>query len=259
MSFPAVSSVVGVLLGFYVAYAAAMVVLHTRFIYPFLDTPFEDDSYESIRVNAGAHALVSRAEIGLATVVYFMGNAGAAEFYRAMLDHHKQMGRNVVVLAYRGGGGFPGKPSETLLKEDALDLMTMLPKIVPEGPVIVQGYSLGTGLALHVAARHKVDGVILSAPYDKMCRLMSKASYLPACMLPVQGWKSARDAVNVEEPVLVLHGSDDQLIPISEGQRLANRLPSHRFEPVEGAAHADMLNFPPYAKAIDAFIEARSR
>lgn len=258
MSFPAVSSVIGALLGLYVAYAAAMVALHTRFIYPFLDTPFEDEGYETVRINAGAQALVSRGAPGSAIVVYFMGNAGAPEFYRAMLDHHTQQGRSVVVMAYRGGGGFPGHPSEKALKEDALDLIDLMPDIVPEGPVIVQGYSLGTGLALHVAALRDVDGVILSAPYDKLCRLMAKASYLPACLLPVQSWKSARDAVNVTHPVLVLHGSEDQLIPIAEGMRLAERLPNYHFERVEGAAHADMLNFPPYLDAIDTFIAARS-
>lgn len=249
-----VSSVVGAILGLYLVYAAAMVALHPRFIYPFFDAPFEAEGFEQVRVNAVARAYVSKAKAGAPVIVYFMGNAGSLAAFEPMLKHHQDQGRNVAALAYRGGGGMPGQPSEGRLKQDALDLIDMLPDLVPEGPVLVQGYSLGTGLALHVAANRTVDALVLSAPYDKLCRLMARSSFLPACILPVQHWNAGRDAAQVTERSLVLHGAEDALIPISEGVRLARRLTNAEFLRIEGAGHTDLLQFPGYLRALDAFI-----
>lgn len=248
------TTLLGACLGLYVAYAAAMVALHPRFIYPFADLPFEAAGFEERRVNAVARAYVAKGAEGAPIMVYFMGNAGALELFKPMLLHHQTQGRSVVALAYRGGGGMPGRPSEAELKKDALDLIDRLPDLLPQGPVVVQGYSLGTGLALHVAARRPLDAVILSAPYEKLCRLMARASYLPACWLPVQHWNSARDARAVDERTLVLHGAVDGLIPISEGLRLAKHLPNKDFLRVEGAGHTDLFDAPGYLAAIDAFV-----
>lgn len=247
------------MLGLYAIYGAMMIALHTKFIYPFQNWPFAGTGYEAVQINPDLQVQVFAGQTGAPIIVYFMGNAGALEAFRVVLDHHKARGRSVVAMAYRGGGGLPGTASEKVLKQDAMDVMAALPGLVPEGPVIIQGYSLGTGIALHVAARHQVRAVILSAPYDRLCRLMARASYLPACLLPVQRWVSARDAPNVQAPVLAQHGTEDTLIPIAEGEKLAARLPDHQFLPVEGAGHNDLFSKPGYLAAMDAFIDAHTR
>ncbi len=243
-----------VLAGIYSLYAIAMIALHPRFIYPFYDNAFKGVGYARTAINDTAQAYVYRGAEDAPVIVYFMGNAGALDLFLPMLDHHKARGRGIVALGYRGGGGLPGHPSERTLKADALDLMSYVSDSFPDRKVILHGYSLGTGIALHAAARMPVDGVVLAAPYDTMCRLMARASYLPACVLPVQGWKSAKDAPSVKVPVLALHGSTDALIPISEGKRLVSRLPNGRLVPVEGAGHTDLLDFPSYKKELDIFI-----
>ena len=246
------------LISLYVIYGVLMVVMHPRFIYPFQDRPFAGQGYETIQISDASQAIVYKGTSGSPVIVYFMGNAGALEFFRPMLDHHKAAGRSIVAMTYPGGGGVPGRTTETGLKQSAMKLMAAIPDLVPDGPVIVQGYSLGTGIALHVAARHKVDAVVLSAPYDALCRLMARASVLPACLLPVQRWQSAKDAPNVSAPTLVLHGTADTLIPISEGARLAARLPMHEFIPVEGAGHNNLFGQPGFMEKIDEFIDAHS-
>lgn len=128
--------------------------------------------------------------------------------------------------------------------------------------MIAQGYSLGTGLALHVAARRAPDGVILSAPYQRLCRLMAARGRVPACLLPgVQKWQSDRDAAKIgldDFPVLILHGTEDQLVPLTEGRRLNESFVSTSGDPefveIPGAAHNDLMSFPVYLKAIDAFV-----
>lgn len=253
------------LAGLYAVYGAAMVRVHPRFIYPFQQDPFAGSGYEVIDLPvAGAEALpvqVARGAPGAPVIVYFMGNVGALDLFRPMLDHHKAQGRTVIALQFRGAGGVPGRSSEATLKRDALALFDAVSRWVPDGgPVFVQGYSMGTGLALHVAARRAVDGVILSAPFHRMCELMARASWLPACMLPVQRWDSAADADRVSGPVLVQHGTADRLIPIRQGERLSERLSAAgaapRFMALPGAGHNDLIDHPDYLPAVDAFIAA---
>ncbi|WP_152912425.1 alpha/beta hydrolase [Candidatus Rhodobacter oscarellae] len=254
----ALKGIVLAALGLYMAYAALMIWLHPRFIYPFSQQPFAHAGYTRHDLSDGPVVYAHDAGTGAPLVVYIMGNAGSLELFVAMLDHHRAAGRSVVAMGFRGGGGLPGAPSEPVLKADALAAFDAAPGLVADpGAVIVQGYSLGTGLALHVAARRAVDGLILSAPYAKLCRLMAQASYLPACLLPgVQKWNSQEDAQNIRAPSLVLHGGADRLIPTAEGELLASFLPSQsRFVRIDGAGHTDLMRFPSYLVEIDEFAE----
>lgn len=249
----------------YLVYGATMVALHTRFIYPFDQTPFAHPAYdrEDIAVE-GAEDLavyVARSsDPGAATLIYFMGNAGALDLFLSILEYHREQGLNVVAMTFRGGGGETGTPSETRLKADALAVFDRLPALGLEGPVLVHGYSLGSGLALHLAARRDVAAVLLSAPYDQMCRLMASASWLPACILPfVQTWKSTQDASAVRAPVTILHGDQDSLIPPQRSHALQSAFEragagvSRTLIP--GAAHADLMAFPAYLEHLDAFVD----
>ncbi len=244
----------------YLFYAVAMIWVAPRFLYPFDQRGFDGQGYRLVEVAvAGADPLpvqVLDGPPGAPVVVYFMGNVGALELFRAMLDHHRDKGRSVVAMTYRGGGGTPGRPSEAVLKRDALAVVDALPGLVPPGPVYLQGYSLGTGVAMHVAARRDVEGVLLAAPYDRLCDLLAAASWLPACWLPfLDHWDSASEAAAVTAPVLILHGTEDALIPVAQGERLSGRLANATFRRIEGAGHADLFGTPPYLDLIDGFLQ----
>ena len=246
-----------VLLILYLGYATVMVALHPRFIYPFGPEPFADPAFTRHDLPSGAVIYVAEGAPEAPVVLYFMGNVGYLGAFSPMLDHHRARGRSVVALAYPGGGGLPGKPSEVLLKAQALDAYDAVPAVLPQttGPIVAHGYSLGSGLALHVAAEREVAGVVLSAPYARLCELMAAQSWLPACKLPfVQRWDNLNLASRVTEPVLVSHGSQDALIDISQGRRLARVLPKATFVDIAGAGHADLLGFPRFLEAIDGFV-----
>ena len=248
----------------YGSYAVAMVLMHSRFIYPFSDAPFALEGFETRSVTGSDGADVTvylhDAGEGRPVVLYFMGNAGAAILFERMLAYHRDQGRSVAVLGYRGGGGLPGTPSEAVLKSDAVALYEALPDLLPgdRGMRVAHGYSLGTGVALHVAANRPLDGVILSAPYAKLCRLMAQAAWLPACLLPgVQHWNSEALVGEIKAPVLVLHGSDDTLVPYTEGARLISALEAAG-APVErvmipGGGHTDLMDFGEYLNQVDGF------
>ncbi len=264
--------IIAALVGLYMLYGAAAVALHRGFIYPFAQTPFDVAGFRETTVPVnGADPLpvhISQGPPGAPVIVYFMGNAGALHLFEAMLAHHRDAGRSVVAMTYRGGGGVPGKPSETVLKRDALAVFDALPELVTDpGPVVLHGYSLGTGVAVYVASERDadLDAVILSAPYTSMCSLMAAASRLPACLLPVDGWKtyqhlglSMARSTRINSPLLMLHGTADELIPVQhmislEGSYTVGDHDVTAIQ-IDGAGHTNLMDFPEYLTAIDGFI-----
>ena len=246
------------LAGLYLAYGMAMVVLHPRFIYPFGPDAFDTPGWQQEFVTDRNVAMAYREGSDNAAVLFFMGNGGALAYFTYTLDAHENAGRSVFAMEYPGGGGIPGKASERRLKADALAAFDWLQQR-HSGPIIVHGYSMGTGLAQYVGAHRDVAAIILDAPFMRMCELMARASWLPACLLPgVQKWNSAALVPKLTAPVLVQHGTADQLIPITHGQRLHSKMQdaglSVTFHAVPGATHNNLAGQPGYPERIGAFL-----
>lgn len=247
-----------VVLSLYLAYGVAMVWMHRAFLYPFFPDPADLPGFERIEVavpGADPVGVLAGGPIDGLPVLFFMGNAGSLAHFEPWLRLHADAGQRVVAMTYRGGGGEPGWPTEARLKADALAVHDWL---AGQGsPVALHGFSLGSGLAMHVAARREVRAVLLEAPFASICRLMTRAARLPACWLPVDRWDSVADAEGVSAPVVILHGDVDEAIPLAEGRRLAETLGSGKhppaFEPIEGGRHGDLPDFAAYRAAVGRF------
>ena len=213
----------------YFGYAGAASLLANRVIYPFSDLPFESAEFRSITVT-GPHGPIEAAVAGrdptAPVVVYFQGNAGSRALFSATLDAHRQAGFRVVAMRYPGAEGGPGVPRESRMKDNALALVTALPGILgEEGEIHLHGYSMGTGLAAHVAARRDVSSVVLQAPFPTLCGLMQAQSYVPACQIPwIDTWTATDDLERIDAPVRVLHGLDDRLTPPRLGRAAAEAI-----------------------------------
>lgn len=248
------------IVGTYLFYATVMVALHPQFIYPFGPDAFDNPDYRQEVVTDRNVAIAMRDGSDDTAVMFFMGNGGALAYFTYSLNAHEASGRTVVAMEYPGGGGIPGKPSEVRLKADALAMYDWLADR-HAGPVVVHGYSMGTGLALHVAANRAVDAVLLDAPYVRMCELMTRASWLPACFMPgVQRWDNAKLLGQVTAPILIQHGVADQMIPLRDSERLLARAQAVGIDAslhdIAGGTHNNLAGQPSYAPAIDAFLGA---
>ncbi|SFS12982.1 alpha/beta hydrolase [Yoonia litorea] len=245
-------------IGTYLVYATVMVLAHPRFIYPFGPDSFDDPTFtQHVIEGSDVHVAIAEGDEETA-VLFFMGNGGALAYFTFSLKAHQDAGRTIAALEYPGGGGIPGSASEQSLKADALTAFDWLADR-HDGPIAVHGYSMGTGLALHVAARRDVAAVLLDAPYVRMCELMTRASWLPACYMPfVQKWDNAKDVPQISAPVLIQHGSEDQLIPQEHGARLAALMEGEGggvlFQPVAGASHNNLAGQAGYRARIEAFL-----
>jgi pimeloyl-ACP methyl ester carboxylesterase len=155
-----------------------------------------------------------------------------------------ELGFSVLSIDYRGfGRSTPGLPSERMACEDARAAWQWLALHHPQSPRYVYGHSLGGAVAVHLASEvSDIAGLIVEGTFTSLPEVVStfKWGWLPVAPLITQRFDSAQRAASVTAPVLVVHGSDDRLIPHELGRALFERITApKRFVLVEGGTHHD--------------------
>ncbi|MEM0945257.1 MAG: alpha/beta hydrolase [Pseudomonadota bacterium] len=186
---------------------------------------------------------VSPPEMGQPTILYFTGNGGYLRSARTRLRALAEAGFGVVAMNYRGAGSMPGTPSEPAIISDAEVVYDWVRETYP-GPLPgLFGSSLGAAVAVQVAARREVSAVVLEAPFARLCEVGEvHYAYVPVCfILPDNRWASVDRIAEIDAPLLVLHGGADQVIPISQAEKLfeAGREPK-RFNRYPRGGHDDL-------------------
>jgi fermentation-respiration switch protein FrsA (DUF1100 family) len=114
--------------------------------------------------------------------------------------------------------------------------------LVPAARIVLQGQSLGTGIAVEMAARGHGKRLVLISPYTSMVDMAKHAfPWLPVGWLVRDRYDSAKKAKSVGHPTLVIHGTDDEVIPARMGESLANTFAHATFFPVPGGHHNDLF------------------
>jgi len=179
-----------------------------------------------------------------ATIVYFHGNAGNLANRAQRFDRLLDRGYGVVALAYRGSSGSTGRPSEGVITKDAILLQGSLTKILgqkPKGKIIYYGESLGTGVATKLATTHPPDALILEAPYTSIVTLAAnQMPIFPIRAVLDQRWETEDYIKRVNIPTLVLHGTEDRVIPYDHGQTIFSLSPANNkvMKTLKGGGHA---------------------
>lgn len=157
------------------------------------------------------------AQPGRATVLYFSGNAGTLKDRAERFQKLTNRGFGVIAPAYRGSSGSGGKPEESLLLADAHAIAATL----DDTPLVLYGESLGAAVAIRLAAGGVGDALVLEAPFTSLPDLVS-AQYPAEDLdhLITQRWDSLRAVSGVSQPLLVIHGEDDRIVPFEMGQRI---------------------------------------
>jgi fermentation-respiration switch protein FrsA (DUF1100 family) len=185
-------------------------------------------------------------------VIYFHGN-GEIVASRAATRHRRLAadGTGVVALSYRGYMGSTGRPTEDGLLNDAEAAYLFVTSQWPSSPVVLWGHSLGTGVAVALAARHPVAKVILEAPFSSTVEVAAlRFPIVPVRWLMLDQFRSDQRIEKVNAPLMIMHGDQDWVIPIRFGERLfALAHEPKRFVRIAGGNHDDLDSFGAVAEA----------
>ena len=169
------------------------------------------------------------------SLLFFHGNAGnvshCLDKCRVFLD----LGLDVLLIDYRGYGRSDGRPSENGTYQDARAAYDYLtgPCGVDACRVLLYGESLGTGIAVDLATRVPVGGVVLEAAFTSLADVGQRIFwFLPVRRLIRNRYDSLRKIANVNAPLLLLHSRDDEYFSIRHARRLlgAARTPARLVE-----------------------------
>lgn len=186
-------------------------------------------------------------------IVYFGGNAEEVSW---MLDDAARRAPGVgwLLVDYRGYGSSDGSPSERALVSDALQWYD---HFRAAERIYVFGRSLGSGVAVQLAAQRPVAGVILVAPFDSLVEVGKRLyPFLPVDWMLKHRFDSVSAAPKIRAPLLCIVAGDDEIIPAVHAKRLFDAWGGDkRWVELMGAGHNSTDGAANYWPSITAFLK----
>jgi abhydrolase domain-containing protein 17 len=172
------------------------------------------------------------------TILYNHGNAEDIGHLLPTLEDIKGMGFSVFAYDYRGYGTSSGKATEESTYRDSDVAYDFLVKElnIPANRIIALGRSLGGAVAVDLAMRRKPGGLIVESSFVSAYRIMTRVP-----VIPFDRFKSISKIKNVHCPVLVIHGTKDEVVPFWHGGKLFEMANNPKLSYwVEGAGHNNL-------------------
>ncbi|HET9504395.1 MAG TPA: alpha/beta fold hydrolase [Hymenobacter sp.] len=189
-------------------------------------------------------------------MVFFLhGNGGSLAGWGGAAATYTRLGYDVFLLDYRGYGKSQGRiSSQAQLFGDVEAAYNQLKGLYPESKTVITGYSVGTGPAAWLAARHQPRLLLLHVPYYSMADMAAHTIRLWP-ILP--GWllryplATNEYVQQVSAPVILFHGDRDEVIPYQSSGRLRALLkPGDQLIPIRRGGHNGLLERPQYQQVI---------
>lgn len=204
------------------------------------------------------HAWYCRAPHAKASALFCHGNKGNLTISADIIPHLLTAGLSVLFFDYRGYGRSTGRTTYRGVLSDALTAARHHDSIRPRHlPSILYGFSLGGAVAAQTIRRHPFDALILQSTFTSLTDI-TRVLYprLPMHLLAGNLFDTISVVRNLEVPLLVMHGTADEVIPCSMAHKLFGVCPSEkkRMHLVDDALHKDM-----YVRDPDALIWAISQ
>jgi len=172
----------------------------------------------------GARNIVwyGKAKPGQPTLLYFHGNGGGLAERADRIQRFMGQGWGIYMMAYRGYAGSTGYPTEANNIADARRAYdALVQEGVPPSSIILYGESLGTNVATRMAAEKASSGLILESPYTSVLEIaLTDYPFLPVRLLLSDRYETDKVIPQVRVPVLILHGKQDDVIPVAMAHRL---------------------------------------
>ena len=172
-------------------------------------------------------------------IFYHHGNGEDLQSIIPRLQALRKAGFAVLAWDYPGYGTSDGRPTARRVNEIAEKIWLRIPELTgyPEERVLLYGRSLGSGPATLLANRHQAAGLILEGSFTSILRVSLGINFLP--------WDYFDNLSLirlVKCPVLVIHGTKDEVVPFKHGVRLHEAAPQPKFFTwIDGGRHNDFL------------------
>src|SRR3954468_14567031 len=158
---------------------------------------------------------------GKPVVIFFHGNGDILAWRAPWFAKLVADGTGLVAISFRGYAGSSGFPSEAGLLQDTEAAWAFAAQRYASDRIVSWGYSLGTGPAVALAARHRTAALILEAPYTSIADVAAAAfPFAPVRWFVRDAFHADQWIADVRVPVLIMHGGRDTTIPIRFGEKL---------------------------------------
>lgn len=187
-------------------------------------------------------------------IIYFGGNAenvayNVGDFSRFFPD------KAIYLVNYRGYGASTGRPSEAALTADAQAVYDHASRT--HAGISIIGRSLGSGVAVFLAATRPTEKLVLITPWDRMVNIARSAyPIFPVSLLLKDRYDSLSHASDISSPTLILIAGRDEFIPMKSSLSLAEALnpESTTVTVIDDAGHNTIQDYDLYGKALADFL-----
>ncbi len=180
------------------------------------------------------------------TMLFLHGNGGSIALRAGTLETMADDGYGVFAVGYPGYGGSEGRPSEDgLVEAGKLAYQYLENDGVAHQQLVFFGVSLGTAVAVQLAAKNPSAAVVLLAPMSSVLEVASSQyPFLPVTYLLKDRFESTEFVGSISAPLLLIHGTQDALIPIDNSERLFARAVEPKvFRRLNDAGHNNLFSF----------------
>lgn len=194
-----------------------------------------------------------------ATILFFHGNAGNISHRLDTLLNFYHLGFTSLIVDYRGYGESEGSISEEGTYLDARAAWNYLinQEKTPPDKIITFGRSLGAAVAVNLATTHTPAALIIESGFTSIPDLASDLyPFLPVRLISRFSYDSINHINHIDCPVLIIHSTDDEIIPIEHGKKLYDKAnnPKQFLEIKGGHNDGFLINRNHYLKTLDKFI-----
>jgi fermentation-respiration switch protein FrsA (DUF1100 family) len=187
-------------------------------------------------------------------VIFAHGNAELIDYWPPLLDHYRRLGIGVLLPEYRGYGRSAGSPSQATITEDFVRFYDWISgrEDVDPARIIFHGRSLGGGVVCALALQRKPALLILQSTFTSV-RDMAARFFLPG-FLVADPFDNLTVVRSLDVPVLVVHGRQDELVPLEQGERLARAARRGRLWVTEGDHNSTPPDWAEFFREVERFL-----
>lgn len=198
------------------------------------------------------NGLLFKADSSKGIVIFLHGNAGALNKWGRLASFYTEQNYDILLFDYRGFGKSDGKiESQTQLYSDVQAVYDVVKAKYGEDRITIVGYSIGTGPAAYLASENTPCRLILIAPYYSLTNVVqSLCPVIPKFLIKykLETYKYIPDC---SMPVIIFHGSEDEVINYENSLKLANLLNAKdKFISLTGVGHNDIVDNEVYKRMV---------